>query len=247
MADTKISALPSATPTAATAILPFVPSGGSTSQATLAVHVAQALSGAVALHNAGTGAAPGMAYVDEAALGWSRVGAGLSSHCYSGAERWRFSAANLYAQVATEFGQSLTNAVFTIVGRVSTAATASVQFSQVSSLAFSATSGSQRGLGIGYTVNQASGTAGFAALRIATTETALGSGQQSMIECYGGAAGTTAVFRVSNVGVITALGSMAYTPALGTDWVDADPATITAAIDRIARHIVSGGGAAAIA
>lgn len=63
-----------------------------------------------------------------------------------------------------------------------------------------ATSGTNIGLSLTPTYNQASGTAANTALKIACTETALGSGPQRFIECFGGSAATTSLFSVVNNG-----------------------------------------------
>lgn len=65
---------------------------------------------------------------------------------------------------------------------------------------FVGSSGVQTGTLSDYYVNQTS-TAAFTNMRIVSHETAVGSGAQSMIDCYAGATGVTQVFQVLNTGV----------------------------------------------
>lgn len=79
-----------------------------------------------------------------------------------------------------------------------------------------ATSGTVRGLVITPTYNQASGTAANTDLLINRTETAVGSGTQSLILCQVGGSDR---FRVSNGGSVTASGSI--TVGAGNSFLDA--------------------------
>ena len=62
-------------------------------------------------------------------------------------------------------------------------------------------------------VNQSS-TASFTAFKIVTTETAVGSGAQRVIDVYVGAAGTTNIFSVSNKGIVM-IGNLTTAAAAG--------------------------------
>lgn len=65
---------------------------------------------------------------------------------------------------------------------------------------FTNTSGQSGGLFIQPTYNEASGTSPNTVLKLSAVETALGSGEQDLIDGYAGAAGTTKMWTVNNKG-----------------------------------------------
>ena len=66
-----------------------------------------------------------------------------------------------------------------------------------------ATSGNQSFVSLAYTINQSSGSASNTGIKLAATETALGSGEQSFLDFYGGSAGTTKQFTLLNTGKVS--------------------------------------------
>ena len=82
------------------------------------------------------------------------------------------------------------------VSAQSTSTNAAQSFSNSS---FTGSSIAQIGESLAYTINQ-TGTSAFSALKIATTETAKGTGNQRLIDAYAGASGTTSEFYVDDAG-----------------------------------------------
>lgn len=117
-----------------------------------------------------------------------------------GTHRWSMTDESLLAIGANGLiGTSSAGAGFIVRGNVSAAVTPAV--SMLNDQVFSAASGAQRGVRMAHSIGQ-SGTAGFSTLALARVESALGSGEQNFIDAYGGAAGTTQIFRITSAGAV---------------------------------------------
>jgi len=138
-----------------------------------------------------------------------------------------------------------------IGGSVTSQAKTSVQFGNGGNTMSGAAGIAQINTKIATTLNQTS-TASFTALNITTTETAVGSGAQSIIDAYAGAAGTTQVFNVSNTGRVYAgdgtgpLPAMSFLSLTTMGWYKYDANNMGLAIGGAGRVAFSQGGITAL-
>ncbi len=132
----------------------------------------------------------------------------------AGSSAMRFASTGITLLNASQavLSASAANVQFIIQGNQTTGTSDPGMYLRNSS-SFTAASGTQRTIALTSTVNQTS-TAGFTALDIRITETAVGSGAQSIIDAYTGAAGTTQVFRVTNTGRMFASGGTSASPSI---------------------------------
>lgn len=127
-------------------------------------------------------------------------GAGQLNVSTAGTFAWQFTGTDLNAQVSgSQFGIAVANSHLIIRANTTTSTTAALNFLNDSS--FAAAAGAQRGARFAHAIGQ-SGTAGFSTIELARVESALGSGEQNFINAYGGAAGTTQIFRITNAGAV---------------------------------------------
>lgn len=136
----------------------------------------------------------------------------FNSNTYSAGTGIRIGSGNLIYSKLSEgvtggqdaIGGTAADDTFTLKGSSSTAnrTTTAPAFIIKSMGPLAGSSGAQVFASIPVTVN-ASGTAGYTAIKVPITETATGSGTNNFIEFLGGASGTTSKFSIANTGTIT--------------------------------------------
>lgn len=136
----------------------------------------------------------------------------FNSNTYSAGTGIRIGSGNLIYSKLSEgvtggqdaVGGTAADDTFTLKGSSSTAnrTTTAPAFIIKSMGPLAGSSGAQVFASIPVTVN-ASGTAGYTAIKVPITETATGSGTNNFIEFLGGASGTTSKFSIANTGTIT--------------------------------------------
>lgn len=176
----------------------------------------------------GATATPNLSSVGDPNTGIHWSSEDQMSFILGGTARWTIAGNSLVGLgTTTTIATNSTNNDGTLRGSITTGANPAWNVTNQSN--YTGTTTEQKLLKLTSTVNQIGGvgnTAGFTALEIATTETALGTGIQSMISAKGGIAGTTEVFAVRNSGqmltgsgLITAPGwSFLADPDSGARW-----------------------------
>lgn len=124
----------------------------------------------------GNQTAPSLAFAQETGTGWWRSGVGTMALSTAGSNAWRFSATDITGYAAAS---QIATGRLNLRSSVTNAADPGLSFD--SSAAYNAASGTQLGVQLNQTLNQ-SGTAGYSAIQIALTQTALGSGSHNFLD-----------------------------------------------------------------
>jgi hypothetical protein len=167
----------------------------------------RAMTGALQLIS-GTASVPALTFSAETNMGLYRGGAGTISMAIAGAQAWSFSDGLLigHAAISEVRSTSAIESQLYLAGRGTTGAGPFLRLYNQGSL--TASSGVQYLAGIQATLNQ-TGTAGFTALDIDVTETAVGSGAQRL---FAARVGGVARFAVANTGQVLASDGSAAAP-----------------------------------
>lgn len=124
----------------------------------------------------GNQTAPAVAFAQETGTGWWRSGVGTMALSTTGSNAWRFSATDITGYAAAS---QIATGRLNLRSSVTSGVDPGLSFDSSSS--YSASSGTQLGVQLNQTLNQ-SGTAGYSAIQIALTQTALGSGSHNFLD-----------------------------------------------------------------